>query len=282
MTPPLVLKTAIELILLTIFVNRVLLIFRSGRANGILVTLMLLSLIYVLAVQLNMRTIVYLFQELAPILGVILVVVFQPEIRRALERSGNFGAVLTAGMRGKTEEALQLIDTLVKVCEDFSSRRVGALIVLEQRTSLDSYLETGELLDARLSADLLESIFHHTSPMHDGAAILRGSRTMAARCFLPLTDRTDLPAHFGTRHRAAVGLSEVTDAVILVVSEESGRMSLVHMGRVAEGLAPVALRYQLQALLAPNASVSSRVDGASEVLPAPPPRRGREILEEAE
>ncbi|HYE77109.1 MAG TPA: diadenylate cyclase CdaA [bacterium] len=279
MTPAALLRTAIELLLLTVFVYRVLLIFRTGRATGILFTLVLLAVVYVLADQLNMRTIVYLFQELTPILGIILVIVFQPEIRRALERSGNLGAVLTAGMRGRTEEALQVIDTLVKVCEDFSSRRVGALIVLEQRTSLDSYIETGELLDARLSPDLLESIFHHTSPMHDGAVILRGNRVMAARCFLPLTDRTDLPAHFGTRHRAAVGLSEMADAVILVVSEESGRMSLVTMGRVAEGLAPVALRYQLQSLLAPNASISSRLDTPPEAQAA---RRGREILEEAE
>lgn len=258
------LRWAVEILVLTILLHRVILIFRSGRATGILFTLVFLGLIYLAATLMQMRVVVYLFRELAPILGIILVIVFQPEIRKALERSGNVGAVLATGMRGRTEEAKRIIDLLVRTAEEFSSRRIGALIVIELGTPLDSYVETGELIDARLTADLLESIFLHTSPLHDGAVIIRGQRLLAARCYLPLTDNMELPAHFGTRHRAAVGVSELTDALILVVSEESGRMSLVHLGRVAEGLTGVALRYQMQSILSPSASVASPVDARPE------------------
>lgn len=258
------LRWAVEILVLTVLLHRVILIFRSGRATGILFTLVFLGLIYLAATLMQMRVVVYLFRELAPILGIILVIVFQPEIRKALERSGNVGAVLATGMRGRTEEAKRIIDLLVRTAEEFSSRRIGALIVIELGTPLDSYVETGELIDARLTADLLESIFLHTSPLHDGAVILRGQRLLAARCYLPLTDNMELPAHFGTRHRAAVGVSELTDALILVVSEESGRMSLVHLGRVAEGLTGVALRYQMQSILSPSASVASPVDARPE------------------
>jgi len=258
------LRWAVEILVLTILLHRVILIFRSGRATGILFTLVFLGLIYLAATLMQMRVVVYLFRELAPILGIILVIVFQPEIRKALERSGNVGAVLTSGMRGRTEEAKRIIDLLVRTAEEFSSRRIGALILIELGVPLDSYVETGELIDARLTADLLESIFLHTSPLHDGAVIIRGQRLLAARCYLPLTDNMELPAYFGTRHRAAVGVSELTDALILVVSEESGRMSLVHLGRVAEGLTGVALRYQMQSILSPSASVASPVDARPE------------------
>lgn len=276
MTLPALLRIAVELLVLTILVHRVFLIFRSGRATGILFTLFLLGAIYLLAGYFQLRVVVYLFRELAPILGIILVIVFQPEIRKALERSGNLGAVLATGLRGRNEEARQVIDILVKSAEEFASRRIGALVVIEMGTPLDSYIETGELLESRLSTDLLESIFLHTSPLHDGAAIIRGNRLIAARCYLPLTENTDLPAYFGTRHRAAVGLSELTDALILVVSEETGRLSLVYLGRVAEGLTPVALRYQMQSLLMPSniaATLDSRPDHEAEpsVLPRPLP-----------
>lgn len=261
LTSPLALvRLLVEILVLTVIVHRVILIFRSGRATGILFTLVFLGLIFFAASLLQMRVVVWIFRELAPILGIVLVIVFQPEIRKALERSGNMGAVLATGLRGRTEEAKRIIDILVRAAEEFSERRIGALMVIEIGTPLDSYIETGESIDARLSPDLLESIFLHTSPLHDGAVIIRGGRLVAARCYLPLTENTELPAYFGTRHRAAVGLSELTDAMILVVSEETGRMSIVHLGRVAEGLTPVALKYQMQSILSPSVNVASPVD----------------------
>ncbi|MEO7995473.1 MAG: DNA integrity scanning protein DisA nucleotide-binding domain protein, partial [bacterium] len=134
-------------------------------------------------------------------------------------------------------------------------------------------IETGELLEARVSRAILLAIFEPHSPLHDGAVIIRGNRLMAAHCFLPLSDNPTLPSHYGTRHRAAVGLSEMSDAVILVVSEETGQLSLMHQGVVAERLAPVALKYQLQALLMPGANLASSLkdreseEAANRVLP---------------
>jgi diadenylate cyclase len=160
-----------------------------------------------------------------------LLVLFQPELRRALYRLGQspiFRGVSPAGR----EETTHVLDDVVKAAESLAAKRMGALVVLERASPLRQYAELGVPLDAVLSADLLISLFLPYSPLHDGAAIVRGTRVVAAGCFLPLSRNAQLGRAMGTRHRAALGLAEETDAVVLVVSEESGRISLAVHGHM--------------------------------------------------
>jgi diadenylate cyclase len=176
-----------------------------------------------------------------------LIVLFQPELRRALTRLGE--SRLFQGMAlGAREERGHLIDDVVKAADALASKRIGALIVLERSTGLRNYAELGVPLDALVSADLLVSLFLPYSPLHDGAAFIRGDRVAAAGCFLPLSRNTQLGRNMGTRHRAGLGLAEETDAVVLIVSEETGRISLAVDGQMESPLDLEALRRRLAAL----------------------------------
>jgi diadenylate cyclase len=157
-------------------------------------------------------------------------IVFQPEIRRALEQIGRRGA-LTSQFRdiGK-EELYATVHKIVDAVDDFSSTRTGALIAIERETTLNDIIETGVIVDAEISVRLLGNLFYEGSPLHDGAVIIRGVRIHAASCVLPLTNRTSIGKNLGTRHRAGVGLSEVSDAFIIIVSEETGAISVARNG----------------------------------------------------
>jgi diadenylate cyclase len=171
-------------------------------------------------------------------------VLFQPELRRALTRLGE--SRLFQGMAlGAREERSHLIDDVIKAADALASKRIGALIVLERSTGLRNYAELGVPLDAMVSADLLVSLFLPYSPLHDGAAFIRGDRVAAAGCFLPLSRNTQLGRNMGTRHRAGLGLAEETDAVVLIVSEESGRISLAVDGQMESPLDQEVLRRRL-------------------------------------
>lgn len=177
----------------------------------------------------------------------VLLVLFQPEIRRGLGQvSRLFHGVLGSGR----QEAGHVIDDVVEAAHSLSAKRVGALIVLERSAGLGHYAELGVPLDALVSSDLLESLFHPYSPLHDGAVFIQGSRIVAAGGFLPLSRNPELGRKLGTRHRAALGLSEETDAVVIVVSEESGRISLAVDGRMEAPLDRSVLRGRLTDLWA--------------------------------
>jgi len=141
--------------------------------------------------------------------------------------------------------------------ENMAEKRIGALIVIENEFSLQDYIETGEQEDAALKPGMLETIFYPYTPLHDGAVILRGDRIVAARCLLPLSENATIPTHLGTRHRAALGVTELTDSISLVVSEETGRLSLCYGGKLAYNLTPQALRTLLRSIIYPEASSAS-------------------------
>jgi diadenylate cyclase len=187
-------------------------------------------------------------------LSVILVaipVVFQPELRRALERLGRTAPALVG--RGSRETvAQQVIHQVVQAVETLARERTGALIVLEGDTGLEEYIESGERIDAGVSARLLLTIFFPGTPLHDGAIILRGDRIVAAGCLLPLTQRDLADSSLGTRHRAAVGMTEQNDALVIVVSEETGIISLARAGRIARRLDAQRLRTILHAFYKPR------------------------------
>jgi diadenylate cyclase len=182
--------------------------------------------------------------------ALVILVLFQPEIRRALGRASRRLHGLLASAR---QEAGHVVDDVVEAAHALASQRIGALIVLERATALGHYVELGVPLDALVSSDLLESLFHPYSPLHDGAVFIQGNRIVAAGGFLPLSRNPELSRKLGTRHRAALGLSEETDAVVVVVSEETGRVSLAVDGRMETPLDRGVLRQRLTDLWAVGA-----------------------------
>lgn len=174
----------------------------------------------------------WLIRNSIPALLVAIPVIFQPELRRALERLGRPGMLLAR--RGVS--AAQTVNTIARAANQLAEQGFGALIVLEGTTGLQDFIDTGVLLDAQLSNDLLLSIFHKHSALHDGAVIIREDRVVAAACMLPLSENNDLERELGTRHRAAVGVTEGTDAIAVVVSEETGMMAVAHNGRLVRRL----------------------------------------------
>ena len=237
-------REAFEILVLAIVIYFVLRFIRGTRGARVLIGLVSLLLLLTLISQLfHMEVIGWLLGHFLTFIVVALVVIFQPELRRALAEVGAQPIFFF------TSQERAVVDALVRSALGFSSRRVGALIAVEREVGLRTAAEGGALLDARLSHELLDQIFFSNSPLHDGGVIVRNDRVLAAACIFPLTQRTDLAASVGTRHRAALGLAEDTDAVALVVSEETGKISVACQGKFHQNLDGDQLRELLMKLL---------------------------------
>jgi len=197
----------------------------------------------------NLPVLGWLIKNSIPALLVAVPILFQPELRRALEQIGRAGGIIPHGV-GPGQHA-HLIEVIAVAARRLSERRWGALIVLERETALGEYAATGVEVDGLLSVDLLEQIFQPNTRLHDGAAIIRGERLHAARCLLPLAERLEAGQFLGTRHRAAVGITEQTDALVIVVSEETGQISIVNSGRLVRNMDEAKLRKILSILHRP-------------------------------
>ncbi len=216
---------------------------KGSSAMNIFLAIIILLVARLLADALDMKMISTLLGTVIDVGAVALIVIFQPEIRRFLNNLGR-SAGNTLGKRnifaslfgGKAvhSASTQSINEIVDACFDMSDTRTGALIVLRKNDNLESVISTGDNIDASIRCRLIMNIFFKNSPLHDGAMVIGGDRLIAARCTLPITDRLDLPASMGMRHRAAVGISEQSDAAVIVVSEETGRVSFVKAGKVTE------------------------------------------------
>jgi diadenylate cyclase len=193
----------------------------------------------------------WLIRNSIPALLVAIPVIFQPELRRALERLGRPGMLLTR----HSATAAQTINTIARAASQLTEQGFGALIVVERTTGLQDFVDTGVLIDAQLSDDLLLSIFYKNSALHDGAVIIREDRVAAAACMLPLSESSDLDRDLGTRHRAAIGVTEGTDAIALVVSEETNTVSVAHNGRLVRRLDEGELNRLLYRLYQPQSNV---------------------------
>ena len=214
----------------------------KGDSTVLNIVLVLVVLLVAQAVvtALNMRMMTVLLNTLLDVGVLAIIILFQPEIRHLLNRMAvNSGLAKRSGelfnrLLGIREEEMgsRSVVELSEAIRIMSSEHTGALIVLKKNSSLEEYIITGDRFDAEINRRLVMNIFFKNSPLHDGAMIIEGDRIVAARCQLPMTDRTDIPAHYGMRHRAAIGLSEKTDAAILVVSEETGRISFVQGGQI--------------------------------------------------
>ena len=235
----------VDILLVCIIVYRVLLLIRGTRAVQMLTGFGIILIFYYLAERLKFYTLHTILQEFFNNLIIILIIVFQDEIRKALTQVGRNPFFTTTN----TIEEVAIIEEICQAASGLAHSRVGALIVLERETGLKNYIEAGTVLDSKVTADLIVSIFHPSSPIHDGAVIIRNSRISSAGCLLPISRDPAINKELGTRHRAALGLTHETDAVVIVVSEERGEISLVHHGTMIRDLDVNSLRHQLLELL---------------------------------
>lgn len=242
----------VDILVVAFVVYQILMLIRGTRAVQLVTGLGLLFLAYVVSRWLGLYTLQWLLSYVGLVVPIALLVLFQPELRRMLEQLGR-GSVLLVGFTPHgldREAAIRLINDVARAARILGSRKIGALIVLERRVGLEDFIETGIRVDAVVTVQLLINVFYPNTPLHDGAVIIRGNRLVAAGCLLPLSERPGIARPLGTRHRAAIGLSEVTDALAVVVSEETGTLSLAVEGRLERGLTEEELKARLLALAA--------------------------------
>ena len=240
----------IQIALIAFFVYQFMVWIKYTHAYTLLKGILVVLLFILIAYIFKMNTILWIIKNLSTILLTSVVVIFQPELRKMLEQLGQkkFMASifpLDAGKEVQERFTDKTINELVKACFDMGEVRTGALIVIEQNIRLSEYERTGINVDAVLTSQLLINIFEHNTPLHDGAVLVRGNRIVAATCYLPLSDNMELSKQLGTRHRAGVGISEVSDSLTIIVSEETGQVSMAQNGQLSRGLTSAELRSAL-------------------------------------
>lgn len=244
----------VDILIVAFVLFHLMLLIRGTRAVQLIKGLVVLLVATAVSSLLNLNTVHWLLKQTMTALVVALPIVFQPELRRTLEKLGGgdfFARSLTQMAEG---DRSALINEVVRAVERMSATRTGALIVLERITGLEEFVDTGIELDAQVTAELLMNVFIPKSPLHDGATIIRGDRMLAASCVLPLSDSRELSRDLGTRHRAAIGLTEQSDALAVVVSEETGNVSLALEGSLYRRLNETGLRDLLIKFLQPTAT----------------------------
>jgi len=233
---PFGLSDLVDIAATSLFVYYLLVLIRGTRAVPILLGIAVLAGLLGLANVFHLLELATALQFALVGTAVALPIVFQPELRRLLEQLGRGGLIARRDGSDDAHTLEEAVSTLARAAIILSRNRVGALVAIEGATGLREYVESGTRLDARLSVELLLSVFTTFSPLHDGAAIVRGNEIEAAGCFLPLSENVLTESHLGTRHRAAIGLSEQTDAVVLVISEQTGAISIARMGKLSREL----------------------------------------------
>ena len=248
--PHIQIKDIIEILIVTIIVYEIMLWIKNTKAWMLLRGMLMLGGFILLAWLFQMNTILYLAKESINVLAIAAIVVFQPELRRALEKLGEKNLFSNINPFDKNKEnqrfSDETLDSIVRACYAMGSVCTGALIVVEQVIQLTEYEMTGIELDCKVSSQVLINIFEHNTPLHDGAVIIRGDRITSATCYLPLSDNMTISKDLGTRHRAAVGMSEVSDALIIAVSEETGAVSVAQGGKLARNINEAQLRIKLE------------------------------------
>lgn len=227
---------------------------RDRRAGKLAVGLLVIMSLYVLSSALDMYALEYILKNFYQIGLIAVLVVFQPELRAALEKVGgtSFNSIKSITSDSKSIVSLNnMIDVVCSAASDLSREKIGALIVIERTTKLGEYIKSGVIVDADMSSQLLRNIFFNKAPLHDGAVIIRNNRVYAASCFLPLSTQDNINLDLGTRHRAAIGVSEYSDAVVIVVSEETGNISVALDGNIKRNFNYTSLKQELYSILVP-------------------------------
>ncbi len=239
----------IEIIIISFLIYNILVWVKKTRAWNLLKGIIVVVIFVVIAAMFQMNTILWIASKTINVMVIAVIIVFQPELRRALEQLGqkNFITSLFSFDSQKNQERFseRMVNEIVKACYEMAKVKTGALIVIEQNVMLGEYERTGIRLDSLVSSQLLINIFEHNTPLHDGAIIVRGERVVSATCYLPLSDNMGLSKELGTRHRAAVGISEVSDALTIVVSEETGNVSIAIGGELYRNVDAEYLRGKL-------------------------------------
>lgn len=255
--PAIRLSNVLEILIISVLIYYILIWIRDTRAWTLLKGILVICAFMLFAYVFQMDTILWLFQNLISVAIISIFVLFQPELRRALEQLGRKNILSSffnlGGSAATDEQTVKTVEKtkseIIKACVEMSKVRTGALIVIEQEVQLSEYERTGIFLDSLVSSQLLINIFEHNTPLHDGAVFIRNNRIVAATCYLPLSDNMLLSKELGTRHRAGVGISEVSDSITLIVSEETGMISVAHDGMLFRGLSQDELREQLSTLM---------------------------------
>jgi TIGR00159 family protein len=226
-------EDALDIAIVSYIVYKMIGFIRETRAMQLIRGLVIIIVAFFVSDIFNLYLLNWLLKSLFTMGLFAVVVLFQPELRRALEQVGRKNLMNTNSFRNiDKNKAVETVDALVSAIDDFSATRTGALIAIERETMLNDIIETGVVVDAEISIRLLGNLFYEGSPLHDGGVIIRGARIHAASCVFPLTEKKNIGRNLGTRHRAGVGLSEVCDALIIIVSEETGVVSIAEDGKI--------------------------------------------------
>ena len=245
----------IDISLVAFFLYRLFLLVRGTQAVQLMFGVLLLAVIGLLANLLELHLLSWIFRNAAPAILVGIIVLFQPEIRRALDQFGRIGFIGRPLAHYNLQIFNRMIDEVIRATTKLTQRFTGALIVFEKETGLENYANSGIRINGELTAEFLEAIFFPNSPLHDGAVIVRGNQILAAGCVLPLAEEGTVRERMGTRHRAGLGLSMQTDAVVLILSEELGQIAVAHEGKMLRNLDPDRLRQVLTSLLQPRPEI---------------------------
>ncbi|MDZ7641358.1 MAG: diadenylate cyclase CdaA [Desulfurivibrio sp.] len=243
----------LDILIVAYLIYRVMLMIKGTRAVQMLIGIAVLIVIYFAARELEFLTLYWLLSTFLSSIFLIIIIIFQRDIRRALTQFGR------TPFSNAGEATTQVLDEVMQAAYQLARDRIGALMVIERHTGLREYLEGARRLEAKVSHQLLYALFVPDSPLHDGAVVIKEQRVLAAGCLLPLTKNPYISKHLGTRHRAALGLTEETDAVVIVISEETGRVSLAQQGALTLDLDEKALRNRLEATLLPKEYISPQL-----------------------
>lgn len=253
-----------EILIIAFFLYHIILWMKTSRAWTLLKGILVIIIFALIAYLCKFTTILWIAGKTINVALIAVVVIFQPELRKALEQLGNkrylAGLLQFDDLKDKKEIfSDRTIDEIVKASYEMAKHKTGALIVIEQEINLQDYINTGIDIDAFVSNQLLINIFEHNTPLHDGAVIIRGNRIVSATCYLPLSDNMDLSKELGTRHRAGAGISEATDAFVIIVSEETGKVSIAHNGQLVRNVDGEYLRNKLELLKIGNLDTGKRI-----------------------
>ncbi len=244
----------VEILIISFLIYHILIWIKNTRAWSLLKGILTIGAFLLVAAYFRMNTILWMASNILGFAVTAVIVVMQPELRKALEELGNnkfIRTVFAFDVSGKREEGLfsdKTINEIARACVEMGRARTGALIVIQQQQPLGDFERTGIELDAIVTSQLLINIFEHNTPLHDGAIIVKGNRVTSATCYLPLSDNLNLDKGLGTRHRAGLGISEVTDAMTVIVSEETGKISVAYKGSLERGLDGEKLKQRLTSI----------------------------------
>lgn len=256
-----IIRSIIDISVVAWVVYKLIILVKETRAWQLIKGILLILLATEFSKILGLRTINFMLQSTLSVLALGAIILFQPELRRALEKIGRsrFKDIFGFDEANSQIQITALIEEIVKACTDLSSKYTGALIVIERDTKIGEIINTGTQLDSNVTSELICNIFVPDTPLHDGAVIIRGNRIKAAACFLPLTDNPNLSKELGTRHRAALGITEVSDSIAVVVSEESGKISFALNGGLTRNLTSDTLRKALNKNLLDNSASTKKI-----------------------